>query len=66
MPVVRPPDDGYIKTLCVGPGASIWKYITQHVYKERNVRVMRGNIQWYPLSFLTIYLVTFDASTPLI
>lgn len=47
LPAVRLPDDGYIKTLCVGPGASIWKYITQHVYKERNVRVMRGNLQWY-------------------
>ncbi|XP_073675692.1 HAUS augmin-like complex subunit 5 isoform X2 [Garra rufa] len=47
LPAARLPDDGYIKTLCVGPGASIWKYITQHVYKERNVRVMRGNIQWY-------------------
>ncbi|XP_051509916.1 HAUS augmin-like complex subunit 5 isoform X2 [Myxocyprinus asiaticus] len=47
LPVDRLPDDGYIKTLCVGPGASIWKYITQHVYKERNVRVMRGNLRWY-------------------
>ncbi|XP_051525408.1 HAUS augmin-like complex subunit 5 isoform X2 [Myxocyprinus asiaticus] len=47
LPAARLPDDGYIKTLCVGPGASIWKYITQHVYKERNVRVMRGNLRWY-------------------
>ncbi|XP_051950246.1 HAUS augmin-like complex subunit 5 [Xyrauchen texanus] len=47
LPLARLPDDGYIKTLCVGPGASIWKYITQHVYKERNVRVMRGNLRWY-------------------
>lgn len=47
LPASRLPDDGYMKTLCVGPGASIWKYITQHVYKERSVRVMRGNIQWY-------------------
>uniref|UniRef100_A0A9J8CGT7 HAUS augmin-like complex, subunit 5 n=2 Tax=Cyprinus carpio TaxID=7962 RepID=A0A9J8CGT7_CYPCA len=47
LPAARLPDDGYIKTLCVGPGASIWKYVTQHIYKERNVRVMRGNIQWY-------------------
>uniref|UniRef100_A0A8C2IWA4 HAUS augmin-like complex, subunit 5 n=1 Tax=Cyprinus carpio TaxID=7962 RepID=A0A8C2IWA4_CYPCA len=54
LPAARLPDDGYIKTLCVGPGASIWKYVTQHIYKERNVRVMRGNIQWYPLSFLTM------------
>ncbi|KAI2661746.1 HAUS augmin-like complex subunit 5 [Labeo rohita] len=35
LPAARLPDDGYIKTLCVGPGASIWKYITQHVHKER-------------------------------
>uniref|UniRef100_A0A8C2A428 HAUS augmin-like complex, subunit 5 n=1 Tax=Cyprinus carpio TaxID=7962 RepID=A0A8C2A428_CYPCA len=49
LPAARLPDDGYLKTLCVGPGTSIWKYVTQHVYKERNVRVMRGNIQWYPL-----------------
>ncbi|XP_051964859.1 HAUS augmin-like complex subunit 5 isoform X2 [Xyrauchen texanus] len=47
LPAARLPDDGYIKTLCVGLGASIWKYITQHVYKERNVRVIRGNLQWY-------------------
>ncbi|XP_056108347.1 HAUS augmin-like complex subunit 5 [Rhinichthys klamathensis goyatoka] len=49
LPAARLPDDAYMKTLCVGPGASIWKYITQHVYKERNVRVMRGNVQWYKL-----------------
>ncbi|KTG39379.1 hypothetical protein cypCar_00000848 [Cyprinus carpio] len=60
LPAARLPDDGYIKTLCVGPGASIWKYVTQHIYKERNVRVMRGNIQWYPLSFLTMYKVLQD------
>uniref|UniRef100_A0A9J8A8Y2 HAUS augmin-like complex, subunit 5 n=1 Tax=Cyprinus carpio carpio TaxID=630221 RepID=A0A9J8A8Y2_CYPCA len=47
LPAARLPDDGYLKTLCVGPGTSIWKYVTQHVYKERNVRLMRGNIQWY-------------------
>ncbi|TRY76111.1 hypothetical protein DNTS_010233 [Danionella cerebrum] len=35
LPASRLPDDGYIKALCVGPGASIWKYITQHAYKER-------------------------------
>ncbi|KTF82254.1 hypothetical protein cypCar_00018850 [Cyprinus carpio] len=35
LPAARLPDDGYLKTLCVGPGTSIWKYVTQHVYKER-------------------------------
>ncbi|XP_028260226.1 HAUS augmin-like complex subunit 5 [Parambassis ranga] len=41
------PNDGYFKRLCVGTGKSIWKYLTQHVYKERNVRIIRGNLQWY-------------------
>ncbi|KAG7332740.1 hypothetical protein KOW79_004574 [Hemibagrus wyckioides] len=43
------PHDSYIKTLCVGTGASIWKYVIQHVYSERKVRLMRGNLQWYKL-----------------
>ncbi|XP_048844692.1 HAUS augmin-like complex subunit 5 [Brienomyrus brachyistius] len=40
-----PPDN--LKTLCLGQGSSIWKYVTQHVYNQRNVRIMRGNLQWY-------------------
>ncbi|KAM9475963.1 HAUS augmin-like complex subunit 5 isoform 1-T2 [Clarias gariepinus] len=43
------PHDSYIKTLCVGTGASIWKYVIQHVYSERKVRLMRGNLQWYKI-----------------
>ncbi|XP_029005411.1 HAUS augmin-like complex subunit 5 [Betta splendens] len=41
------PSDGYFKTLCVGTGNSIWKYVIQHVFKPKNVRIMRGNLQWY-------------------
>lgn len=41
------PNDSYFKTLCVGTGKSIWKYVIQHVFQQRNVRVMRGNLQWY-------------------
>ncbi|XP_022064664.2 HAUS augmin-like complex subunit 5 [Acanthochromis polyacanthus] len=41
------PNDSYFKTLCVGTGKSIWKYIIQHVFQQRNVRIMRGNLQWY-------------------
>ncbi|XP_061594258.1 HAUS augmin-like complex subunit 5 [Cololabis saira] len=41
------PHDSYFKTLCVGTGKSIWKYIIQHVFQQRNVRIMRGNLQWY-------------------
>ncbi|KAJ8270556.1 hypothetical protein GJAV_G00116340 [Gymnothorax javanicus] len=43
------PHDSYFKTLCLGQGASIWKYITQHVYHQRNVKVMRGNLQWFKM-----------------
>ncbi|XP_070764445.1 HAUS augmin-like complex subunit 5 [Enoplosus armatus] len=41
------PNDSYCKTLCVGTGKSIWKYVIQHVFQQRNVRIMRGNLQWY-------------------
>ncbi|KAM9357762.1 HAUS augmin-like complex subunit 5 [Symphorus nematophorus] len=41
------PNDSYFKTLCVGTGKSIWKYVIQHVFQQRNVRMMRGNLQWY-------------------
>ncbi|XP_019936498.1 HAUS augmin-like complex subunit 5 [Paralichthys olivaceus] len=41
------PNDSYFKTLCVGTGKSIWKYVIQHVSHQRNVRIMRGNLQWY-------------------
>ncbi|KAK5870349.1 hypothetical protein PBY51_024992 [Eleginops maclovinus] len=41
------PNEGYFKTLCVGAGNSIWKYVIQHVFHQRNIRIMRGNLQWY-------------------
>ncbi|XP_038144510.1 HAUS augmin-like complex subunit 5 [Cyprinodon tularosa] len=41
------PNDNYLKTLCVGTGKSIWKYMIQHVFHQRNVRIVRGNLQWY-------------------
>ncbi|KAG7230757.1 hypothetical protein INR49_019571 [Caranx melampygus] len=46
------PNDSYFKTLCVGTGKSIWKYVIQHVFQQRNVRIMRGNLQWYPFTQL--------------
>ncbi|XP_076860384.1 HAUS augmin-like complex subunit 5 [Brachyhypopomus gauderio] len=49
LPTESLPHDSYIKTLCVGPGASIWKYVLQHVYHERKVRAMRGNLRWYKI-----------------
>ncbi|XP_058493405.1 HAUS augmin-like complex subunit 5 isoform X1 [Solea solea] len=41
------PNDSYFKTLCVGTGKSIWKYVIQHIFHQRNVKIMRGNLQWY-------------------
>ncbi|KAL7397781.1 hypothetical protein ABVT39_027982 [Epinephelus coioides] len=41
------PNDSYFKTLCIGTGKSIWKYIIRHVFQQRNVRIIRGNLQWY-------------------
>ncbi|XP_034053961.1 HAUS augmin-like complex subunit 5 [Gymnodraco acuticeps] len=41
------PNDGNFKMLCIGTGESIWKYVIQHVFQQRNVRIMRGNLQWY-------------------
>uniref|UniRef100_A0A8C4HNW7 HAUS augmin-like complex subunit 5 n=1 Tax=Dicentrarchus labrax TaxID=13489 RepID=A0A8C4HNW7_DICLA len=31
------PNDSYFKTLCVGTGKSIWKYVIQHVFQQRLV-----------------------------
>ncbi|KAM9832160.1 HAUS augmin-like complex subunit 5 [Neosynchiropus ocellatus] len=47
LPPDRLPNDSYFKTLCVGTGKSIWTYIIHHVYQQRNVQMMRGNLQWY-------------------
>ncbi|MEQ2274692.1 hypothetical protein XENORESO_006870, partial [Xenotaenia resolanae] len=45
LPPESLPNDNYLKTLCVGTGKSIWKYMIQHVFQQRNVRIMRGNLQ---------------------
>uniref|UniRef100_A0A665TH76 HAUS augmin-like complex, subunit 5 n=1 Tax=Echeneis naucrates TaxID=173247 RepID=A0A665TH76_ECHNA len=47
LPPDSMPSDSYFKTLCVGKGKSVWKYIVQHVFQQRNVRIIRGNLQWY-------------------
>ncbi|XP_033936001.1 HAUS augmin-like complex subunit 5 isoform X2 [Pseudochaenichthys georgianus] len=41
------PNNSNFKMLCIGTGESIWKYVIQHVFQQRNVRIMRGNLQWY-------------------
>ncbi|XP_072295268.1 HAUS augmin-like complex subunit 5 [Eucyclogobius newberryi] len=41
------PNDNYCKTLCVGTGKSIWKYMIHHVFQQRKIKIMRGNLKWY-------------------
>ncbi|XP_033821323.1 HAUS augmin-like complex subunit 5 [Periophthalmus magnuspinnatus] len=41
------PNDSYFKTLCVGTGKSIWKYMIQHVFHQRKIKMIRGNLKWY-------------------
>uniref|UniRef100_A0A8C5I680 HAUS augmin-like complex subunit 5 n=1 Tax=Gouania willdenowi TaxID=441366 RepID=A0A8C5I680_GOUWI len=48
LPPESLPNESYLKMLCVGTGKSIWKYMIHHVFQQRNVRMMRGNLQWYP------------------
>ncbi|XP_077439678.1 HAUS augmin-like complex subunit 5 [Vanacampus margaritifer] len=47
LPAEKLPPDSYFKTLCVGKGTSIWKYIIHHVFQQRTVKLKRGNLQWY-------------------
>ncbi|XP_041081643.1 HAUS augmin-like complex subunit 5 [Polyodon spathula] len=47
LPVRKLPCDGFFRKLCLGQGADIWKYVTEHVHHQRNVKIMRGNLQWY-------------------
>ncbi|XP_038622802.1 HAUS augmin-like complex subunit 5 [Tachyglossus aculeatus] len=47
LPPNRLPTDGAFRRLCVGQGASIWAYVTEHIHSPRNVKKIRGNVLWY-------------------
>ncbi|XP_061680782.1 HAUS augmin-like complex subunit 5 [Syngnathoides biaculeatus] len=47
LPPESLPPDSYLKTMCVGKGTSIWKYVIHHVFQQRTVKLKRGNLQWY-------------------
>uniref|UniRef100_A0AAY4ATR1 HAUS augmin-like complex subunit 5 n=1 Tax=Denticeps clupeoides TaxID=299321 RepID=A0AAY4ATR1_9TELE len=57
------PHESYMKTLCVGSGAPIWKYVIRHVFQEKKVRVIRGNLQWYPYSMLSLFLKKLEGQS---
>ncbi|KAG8003681.1 HAUS augmin-like complex subunit 5 [Nibea albiflora] len=47
------PNDSYFKTLCVGTGKSIWKYVIQHVFQQ----------SFYQLVFLDAQLKQADGQS---
>uniref|UniRef100_A0A667X179 HAUS augmin-like complex, subunit 5 n=1 Tax=Myripristis murdjan TaxID=586833 RepID=A0A667X179_9TELE len=42
LPPQSLPNDNYLKTMCVGAGKSIWKYVIQHVFQERLLKQAEG------------------------
>ncbi|XP_039629571.1 HAUS augmin-like complex subunit 5 [Polypterus senegalus] len=47
LPARKMPSDSFFRKLCLGQGVDIWKYVTRHVYHQKNVKTIRGNLQWY-------------------
>ncbi|XP_048086068.1 HAUS augmin-like complex subunit 5 [Alosa alosa] len=41
------PPDRCLRKFCAGQRSSIWKYVTQHVFKEKKVEIKRRNVNWY-------------------
>ncbi|XP_062391911.1 HAUS augmin-like complex subunit 5 [Sardina pilchardus] len=41
------PPDRCLRKFCAGQRSSIWKYVTQHVFKEKKVEIRRRNVNWY-------------------
>ncbi|XP_065436652.1 HAUS augmin-like complex subunit 5 [Chrysemys picta bellii] len=47
LPPAKVPPDGAFRRMCSGQCAEIWRYVTQHVHHQRNVKKIRGNLLWY-------------------
>ncbi|XP_071065328.1 HAUS augmin-like complex subunit 5 isoform X2 [Dasypus novemcinctus] len=46
-PVAARAPEATLRRLCLGQGADIWAYVLQHVYSQRSVKKIRGNLLWY-------------------
>ncbi|XP_075462201.1 HAUS augmin-like complex subunit 5 isoform X2 [Ascaphus truei] len=43
----RAPSEEMLQRHCMGQCTDIWKFVIHHVYSQRNVRKMEGNLLWY-------------------
>ncbi|XP_004595193.2 HAUS augmin-like complex subunit 5 [Ochotona princeps] len=47
VPAAARPSESTLRRLCLGQGADIWAYVLRHVYSQRTVKKIRGNLLWY-------------------
>lgn len=47
VPPAARPRESTLRRLCLGQGADIWAYITQHVRSQRSIKTIQGNLLWY-------------------
>ncbi|KAM4702996.1 HAUS augmin-like complex subunit 5 [Rhinophrynus dorsalis] len=47
LPSQKAPSEEMLQRLFIGQCADIWKFIIRHVYSQRNVRKIEGNLLWY-------------------
>ncbi|KAG8431067.1 hypothetical protein GDO86_019472 [Hymenochirus boettgeri] len=47
LPPQKAPSEEMLQRLFIGQCADIWKFIIRHVYSQRNVRKVEGNLLWY-------------------
>ncbi|CAN9500424.1 unnamed protein product [Ophioblennius macclurei] len=48
-PLYNLPSDYHFRQLCAGPWRNVWMYLTDHVFQQRNVKIIRGNLRWYQI-----------------
>ncbi|XP_053546149.1 HAUS augmin-like complex subunit 5 [Bombina bombina] len=47
LPAQKAPSEDTLQRLFIGQYADIWKFIIRHVYSQRTVRKIEGNLLWY-------------------
>ncbi|XP_063022529.1 uncharacterized protein LOC134423491 isoform X2 [Melospiza melodia melodia] len=47
LPPSAIPSPAALRRLCSGPAAPIWDYVIRHVWNQRNVKKIRGNLHLY-------------------
>ncbi|XP_076988218.1 HAUS augmin-like complex subunit 5 isoform X2 [Tamandua tetradactyla] len=47
VPAAARAPEATLRRLCLGQGADIWAYVLRHVYSQRSIKKIRGNLLWY-------------------